>query len=130
MAKNLLKITGIVLLSTIPKNISEYGISYLNKINPPKEIEINERIIVTKEDLIQYNQKIQEIDDELKLLNVKKDFLLKRLNEPNTFSKRKEFYLKELTETEQRLNEQENQKNSIYDSIKKDKIKSNNYIIE
>jgi hypothetical protein len=121
MTKNLLKIAGIVLLSTIPKNLSEYNIPYSNCINLPKTIEITETKTTTKENNIN-SVEIQDINSEIELLNQKKDFFSRRIREYDSLalikgydstSEIRKSYEKNLNATERKIREYKRQKKSL-----------------
>jgi hypothetical protein len=130
MAKNLLKIMGIMFLLTIPNNINESYFSKIEinskkieiKINSSKKSSAKEIKDYTSTELKEYKQKLKDIKDEIEGLNIKRNFFLDRLNKSDSFpidSQRKKFYLKNLKETEKELNRYQYQKDSIYKLIKK-----------
>jgi hypothetical protein len=124
MAKTLLKILATLTLLGIPKSISEDNLAYLKSINFSNPIEKTKEIILTKEDLAPYEEELQEIDYNIKVLNRKAVFYLERISNKDYPKEIKEFYQEKLTKEEAELKEYKKQKKSIYNLAKKNKADS------
>jgi hypothetical protein len=120
MSKTLLKIAGIVFLSTIPHKINEPNFSYLNTINLPKITLTKENKPTQRENI--NSAEIQDINSEIELLNQKREFFLMRIKEYDSLALIKGYdsvyeirkdYENDLKATERKIRKYRKQKQSL-----------------
>jgi hypothetical protein len=113
MAKNLLKIVGILTLLAIPRNINENYSIQLKKLEP------NIQIKKSEDSLNVYKAEIMDINDIIYSLNKKKDFFSQRLEKLDTPSEIKENYSKNIDETKKEIVKYKKKRDSIYKLFKR-----------
>lgn len=110
MKNNLIKILGILTLLAIPKNINE---------NYPIKRVYETKIEEKGYNQTEYKTKINEVEDKINSLNIKKGFFSDRLEQKDVLLEIREGYIKKLRETEKELLKYQKEKDSIYRLIKK-----------
>ena len=105
MTNNLIKILGIVILLSIPKNTKD---CYLAK----EDYNLKKEVVL--QDKKKSKEKVKEIEDIINSLNIKREFFSERIKEENLPPKTKENYLKSLNNTKKELNLYNHRRDSIY----------------
>ncbi len=113
MAKKSLKTIAILALFAIPQPINESYSPRLKKLENINAFEISEK----EKTKLRYN--LIELNEDIKAIQRKKDFLSMRLNEKDISDSLKNNYTKKLNETNKELKKYYSKKDSIYNLLKK-----------
>lgn len=113
MTNKLLKIIGVLAFLTIPTNINEtYKVPQIK----PK---YNAEIKISKEEIKKYRITIKEINEEISVLNKKREFFLERLKQDGSIYLVKNNYSKNIRKIDEEILKNKKEKDSLYKLLKK-----------